>query len=271
VNRFFFFLLLFSGFCFAHEELSQQIREISAQIQQAPANAELYLRRAELNRTDARWKDAERDYRKAKNLAPGLDAADFGLALLYYDQHRFQDSLHALNQFLAKHPEHAAGLLTRARIYKETGDWPRALENYSKSLAIQPDPEIYIERANGLMSQNRNEEALTGLNEGLHVLGPAVTLELTAIELELQLKRYDDALVRVDEIAAQADRKEIWLMKRAEILRKASRNAEAKDNYLEALKNIDGLPESRRNTEATRELREKILTAIEELGSTASQ
>jgi tetratricopeptide (TPR) repeat protein len=265
VTRFFIFFLLFSGFCFAHEELSLQIGEISAQIRQTPNDANLYLRRAELNRTDARWKEAERDYLKAKKLAPEMDAADFGLALLYYDTHRFDHSLKVLNQFLGKHPQHAKALVTRARILKRRGDWHQAVEDYSMSLENDADPAVYIERADLLKSQNRIDEAISGLDKGIAALGPAVTLELAAIQLELQLRHYDSALRRLDLIASQAERKEIWLVERADILRTASRNEEAKRNYHDALDAISGLSDSKKNTKATRELEQKIHTALEEL------
>ncbi len=271
MNRFVALFLVFSGFCFAHEELSQQIQEISAQIQQSPNDANLYLRRAELNRTDSHWKDAELDYLKAKSLDRELDSVHLGLGLLYYDTQRFADSLKSLNQFLDRHPQHSLALLTRARIFKRDGHSSLAIRDYSKALETQPDPSVYIERADLLTKEKKIPEALAGLNQGIETLGPVVTLELAAIQLDLQLKQYDSALARVDQIAAQAERKEIWLVKRAEILQMASRNKEAKQNYLDALNAIDILPDSRKSTKTTRELKSRIQAALEELSRSPLQ
>ena len=53
------------------------------------------------------------------------------------------------------------------------------------------------------------DEALRGLDEGINQLGPVVTLQLLAIDLELRRKSYDAALTRLDLIAAESERKEM--------------------------------------------------------------
>jgi len=95
-----------------------------------------------------------------------------------------------------------------------------------------------------------------------------VTLQLYAIELEQFADRHDAALVRLDQIASTAQRKESWLARRGEILEDAGRNEEARLAYAQAIEAIDRLPDSRKATRAMLRLREQAEGAIERLEST---
>ena len=90
----------------------------------------------------------------------------------------------------------------------------------------------------------------TGLDEGINKLGPLVTLELAAIDLELRRDNYDAALARLDVITAQSERKEMWLVRRGEILSAAGRSEEAREAFNAALTAIDSLPPARRQSKA---------------------
>lgn len=265
MKRFLLSLIWIASLSIAHDELSEQVIKVTEKIRQNPRDASLYFERAELYRGDKHWRKAEEDYLRAKKLYPNLAAIDLGLGLLYFDTGRFPESKIDLDRFLAKNPDHAVARITRARVLKIMGKFPGAIDDFTRALKFQPDPAVYIERARLLMAENKADEALLGLNEGVAKLGPVVTMELYAIELEVQMKRYDDALARVDRIAAQAERKETWLVKRAEILRDASRNEEAKDAYVQALQAIDRLPAGRKSTRYTQDLQKRIDQALEQL------
>jgi predicted Zn-dependent protease len=107
--------------------------------------------------------------------------------------------------------------------------------------------------------------ALDGLDEGLERLGQPVTLQLYAIELELRQDRYDQALARLDRIAARSPRKESWLIRRGEILELAGWPADAKQAYIDALAAIDSLPATRRWNRAVQRLETTATEAVERL------
>lgn len=259
------FFLFVASLGFGHDELSDQVKAITIQIQQAPNQADLYIQRAELLRADSHWKQAEQDYLKAKRLAPGIAATDLGLGLLYLSTNRLQESKRSLDRFLSRQPDHAEALVARGHALSKLGNRMAAVEEYSRALKLRPDPEIYIERSRLLSAEQKLQEAVTGLNQGIQQLGPIVTLELYAIELEIQLKRYDDALTRVDRIANQSERKETWFARRGEILLQASRKEEARKAYRLALEAIQKLPQARRNNRYTLELEERVHLALEQL------
>lgn len=258
-----FLLLLSASVSLAHDELAEQVNSVTLKIQHAPHRADLYFQRGELYRADSHWKKAEKDYLQARKLAPEMAAPHLGLGLVFLRTARFAEAKQSLEHFLQHQPDHAEARVALAQALDRTGSALQAIEEYSRALALRPDPEIYIERSRLLADvAHKPEEALEGLDEGIRRLGPIVTLELSAIDLELQLKQYDRALERVERIAQQSERKETWLTRRGEILVRADRKAEARATFLEALSEIEKLPESRKNNRYTKELVRRIEEAL---------
>jgi predicted negative regulator of RcsB-dependent stress response len=103
---------------------------------------------------------------------------------------------------------------------------------------------------------------LRGLDEGINKLGPVVTLQLAAIDLELRRKNYDGALARLEQITAQSGRKETWLVKRGEILKLAGRDDEARAAFNAALVAIEALPPAYRQSRAVTALELRARSAL---------
>ena len=76
-------------------------------------------------------------------------------------------------------------------------------------------------------------------------------MHLCAVELEVELQRYDAALGRIDTLMARSARKDSWLIRRGDILKKAGRKKAARTAFTAALKAIESLPSSRRRVPAT--------------------
>lgn len=250
----------------AHEGLHEQIAEATSQIKREPKNASLYLKRGELYRLHREWNAALADYRRAEQLNPRLEEVKFARARMYYDAGKPEKAIGQLDRFLTAHPDHVDALVTRARVLVKLGQRIAAAKDYSVAIAqlAKPKPEYYIERAQALRDEGsrHSDEALSGIDEGIKKLGPIVTLQLFAIELELAGKRYDAALSRLEQIAAQSPRKESWLARRGQILLAAGRPNEAHQAFGEALSAIESLPPHHRRTKATLELESRVRAAI---------
>jgi len=94
-----------------------------------------------------------------------------------------------LDRFLRQQPRHVDGLITRGRLLAGIGARLGAAKDFTAALALAPvpEPELYLERAQVLAGDERYlQAALRGLDEGIKQLGPLVTLELAAIDLELR-------------------------------------------------------------------------------------
>ncbi len=233
---------------------------MTKQITQNPKNPDLYIKRGELYRENREWSQALTDYKRAAKLDPELAVVDFCKGRLYLDQGSPELAKDPLDHFLEANPDHAEALQTRARVLVKLGSPLEAVKDFSRALNMDMRPELYLERAQALLSVGPDyaTEALAGLDEGIRNLGPVVTLELAAIDLELAASRYDYALQRLEAVANQADRKESWLARRGEILEKSGRFAEARQSYSDAIAAIDSLPERAKNTRTTEQLKARI-------------
>jgi predicted Zn-dependent protease len=251
----------------AHGDLHEQIRAVTEQIAKDPKNSELYLKRGELHRAHQEWDEAQADYDHALALNPGLTVIDFTRGRMFLEANWPRSAKVCLDRFLRKHTNHVEGFTARARTLVKLEKPLDAARDFTTAIGFAPTgrPELYIERAQALASAGDKHyaEALRGLDEGIERLGPLVTIQLHAIDLELRRKQFDAALGRLEKIAVQSPRKETWLARRGEILQQAGRPDEARAAYEEALKALNTLPSARRNVPAMAELERRIKAAIE--------
>ncbi|HEY2952554.1 MAG TPA: tetratricopeptide repeat protein [Verrucomicrobiae bacterium] len=267
--------LLAPASALAHGDLHEQIAALTKEIQQAPTNAVLYLRRAELHRLHAEYDAALADIDRAGTLDPALDVLDLARGKTFSDANWPLSARSALDRFLARSTNHIDALHTRARVLVKLGEREAAARDYTRAIEFSREPqlELYIERANALTTETGEHlgEALRGLEDGIRKIGPIVTLELFAIDLEVKQKRYDAALTRLDQISAQFPRKETWLARRGEILQQAGRDKEARDAFRAALKAISILPAPRRQVPAMLELEKRLQALLEQPAPAATK
>ena len=260
-----FCIALVPSFSRAHEGLHEQIAAITAKIKRDPKNASLYLQRGELHRLHRDWAKAAADYDRAERLQPSLKIVGLARGKMLFESGKLQRVRLTLDRFLSQQPDHYEALITRARVFAKLGARDDAAKDFSKALAIssEPEPELYLERAQVLAGdEQRIDQALRGLDEGINKLGPLATLQLAAIELELRRKNYDAAVTRLDQIAAQSQRKEAWLVRRGEILKLAGRDEEARAAFNAALDAIASLPAAHRQSRAVTALELRARSAL---------
>lgn len=249
-----------------HDGLHEQLKEVTARIKREPRNASLYLRRGELLRLHRDWNRAAADYDRAARLDPALTIVDLARGKMLFEAGRLRVARIALDRFLKRQPANVEALATRARVLVKIGSRIEGARDFTQAVAhsTTPQPELYLERAQALAGAGARyvDEALRGIDEGIEKLGPLVTLQLCAIELELRLSSYDAALGRLDRIAAQSPRKETWLVRRGEILAQAGRKDEARRAFIAALAAIQSLPSHRRQTRAILDLETHARAAL---------
>ena len=251
----------------AHDGLREQIAAISTQIAASPDNVELIVRRAALHRAARHWKEALADLDRAGALAPGSTAIDLVRARVLFDTGDLQGAVDATSRVLGRDSGQVDALIVRGRARSRLGRSRDAVTDLTRALDARPQPDLYIERARATLGSGRVaiDAALSGLDEGIVRLGPIVTLELEALDLELRLERYDSALLRLDRDSAQAQRKESWRVRRAGILEKAGRPGEAREAYLAALAAAEALPAPVQRTPALSALIDRLHTDLERL------
>lgn len=249
----------------AHEDLLARIAALTHRIAQEPANSELYLKRGELFRQHEEWDGALLDFERASKLDPQLTIVDLLRGLTLLEAGNPKPAQLAFDRFLSRHPEHAEALAARGRAWANLGETRAAAADLTRAIAVRPLPEHYLERAQILAAAGRADEALQSLDESTDHLGPLVSLQRYAIELELKLGRHDAALARLDALSSGLSRQEAWLVRRGEILERAGRGMEARAVYTQALAALEALPGHLRATRAMAELETRVRAALERL------
>ena len=246
----------------AHGDFHSLITEASKLIDSLPNDPEGWLRRGELYRLHQQWDAASADFDKAASLGAKQVALDLAWGRFWLDTNWPLSARTALDRLLTASPNHVEGNLLRGRALTRLGQHLEAAADFTKAIAstAEPGPDLFIERAQILSAGGPQEfaAALATLDEGIKKLGPLVTLQLTAIDLELKRKNFDAALGRLDGVTAKSPRKETWLVRRAEVLLQANRPDEALKAYRDALASLQTLPAARRNVPAMAELEKRI-------------
>lgn len=240
--------LLMATFAFAapegtHGDLHERIAILTARLAADPNNVDLYLDRADLHRQHADFANMSADLRRAEALGAKSSALLRIEAASLVDRSEWKAALDLLNRSeLALDP---TLLLQKAKALRLSGQLGNAIKTVDDLIAIEPraGPEIYLLKSNWQLESKPEDldTALSILLDGLS-RSPSLALELRALEIELLLKRHAEALVRIDRIAAPAQRKDRWLEKKAEILDAAGQPDAARDVRSLALRHIDRLP-----------------------------
>ena len=247
---------------FAHGAVHEQIVALTREMEKNPKDGELYLRRAELYRVHRSWDEALADYDEAARLNPELQGVHLGRAKMLLEADWPKSASRSADLFLQKMPNHPEGLVIRARSRVKMKEYQAAADDYALAIK-QPygdKPENFIERAQALdlAFPDNPDKAIDALEEGIAKLGPLVTLQLPAIDLEVKSGRFDSALKRVDTLMKGTPRKEMYLTQKGEILLKAGRVEEARIQFTAALQAIESLPPARRHVRAIAALEQKI-------------
>jgi len=256
----------------AHDGLAEQIAALSVQIAASPANPELFVKRGELYRATRQYPQALADLDRAARLDPAFAAADLVRTYVCLDIGEYRSAADAATRFLTRQPGHAGALVARARALVKLGRVQDAAVDFTRALEAQPQPDVYIERARAAATAGPAaiEAALRGLDDGIRRLGPIVTLELEAMDIELRLAHYDAALARLDRVSAQAARKESWLARRGAILESAGRLDQARLAYQAALAAARSLPAWTQQTAASSALIERLRIDLTRLAPESS-
>ena len=94
-------------------------------------------------------------------------------------------------------------------------------------------------------------------------LGPLVTLQRLAVEIELDRGNHAAALDRIDEVLADAPRTESWLAYKGSVLASTGREQDAVDAFRLARAALQSLPLRVRSSPAMVSLAESIATHLE--------
>ncbi len=247
----------------AHAPVEERIDALTKMIEKDQKNADLLLERGGLYSSHGEWTLSVADFEHAAELNPDLAEVDMYLGRMFLASGRPVQAEEALKRLIFRVPNHAEARVTLATALVQLGRRREAVEEYTRAIKLcpSPTPRLYLERAKTLIDEGYGyiDEALCGLNEGILRLGPIITLQLYAIDLELKKNQFDAALVRLEQITAKASRKETWLARQGDILEKAGRADQALVAHASALAAIQKLPAHRQGTQTMTQLKAHVI------------
>ena len=250
---------------YAHGPAQGRIAALTAAIAGDPANVDLLVERADLYREIGSLSRALADYDRALRLDPTCNV-HLGRALVLLERQRFDDALAAADASIVREPGDPRAWRVRAEALVGLDRDPEAVIALDQAIAVAdpPLPDDYLQRAKLLASfgASQLDDAIAGLDEGLARLGPAVTLQLFAIELERERRTFDSALARLDDLQDRYDRVEAVLVLRGDVLAQAGRKQEADAAYTDALQVIEERLSNKRAAPADTRLRADVLRKL---------
>ena len=261
-----FFCTLIAPRLQAEDDVAEGLEAVNKRIQASPEDGRLLVERSRLLIMAQNFDQALADLDQANRLTP-LPEIDREKAQVYLAAGWYETGLEHANRHLARFADDVDGYLVRARLNARLGRTGEAGADFGSVLERMKKPTLglYLERAQVLATQDGAylNEALNTINQGIKNLGPVVTLENAALEIEMRQGRYDAAIARVDEVTERMPRKDTWLARRGDILVQAGRLAEARRAYQQALDAINKLTPSQRAQLATKELEKQLKDLLE--------
>lgn len=265
-------MLIIPPLAMAHGGLARDIAALDDVIEAQPADVHALLHRADLLRLEGQFQRALEDLERVDALQPANPETAWVRARILIDQGREAPALGELDEWLDANPDHVMALGLRAQVHAFVGDLEGAAEDYTRAMAASTslDPEWVTALAEVRASQGQHEEALAVLERGMRTLGPLLSLQLPALDLELALGRADAALTRLDAVIARVPRKETWLARRAELLERLGRDDEARRDWAAAVSACESLPAAQRNSPAVQSLMQRARHRINDAVSLQS-
>ena len=207
------------------------------EVAKRPDDPQAHLARARVLQLEGKWDAALEEVELAAVRGGDPDVLGQARATIYLEAGFPRMAKVEIDRVLARRPDRYGLLFERGRAWLAIGDADAAARDFGEAIAKgpMPSPEQVLMQRDVLVGLGRKEDALAGLDAGIARIGHVVTLEMPAIDLELELGRPDRALARMDALAKTGPPNPLWLARRGEILDAAGRGADARVEYEKAL------------------------------------
>jgi len=227
-------LLLFSALspCAvrAHPSDAEQIELLTQRIEADPADTQLYVAREAAYSHARLYEPALADFRKAEQLDDPVLVA-YELAVHHERRGEIAEARTCVARFLARFPGHPAALELQARVLTKLGEREAAVASLERLLAVQsrPNPGSYVSLARLFAQPGGSgvDAALSALDRGMSRLGVIPQLQEVAMVLELQRGKPENALERHERLKPFLGEGPEWKVRKAELLLRSGRAAEA--------------------------------------------
>lgn len=250
----------------AHEPDEIAIADLTAHLSTARSPAHALLVRAELHRAAEQWDRAAADLADARALDSSAPLLDLCEAVLTFERGRVAESVPAFERYLARVPSDGRAHAWFARAWEALAQPARAAAQYDSALVHlkRPEPGLVLARVALADSLQGAVAALAQAERGLARIGPSVSLEMSAVDLEARLGRVEAALVRLDRIEGMGGDPATLGWRRGAILKDADRGLDACVAWSDALEALEGVAARRTLSASQQQLRALLRAALEQ-------
>ena len=245
-----------------HGDRSEHLARLDAQIKANPDSIRDLLERAEAHRRLGHYDESLADLDRVLAIAPGNRQVHYLRGLTHFDHGELAEAEASLRRYIGSKPDSPSAHAALAEALTQQGRHQEAADAYTRAIAVQPTPipDHFVARAKAYRAAGEQflDLALEGLDEGMSSMGPLVTLQRLAIEIEVDRGNHAGAIARIDDVLAKAPRKETWLVYKGAILASAGHRDQAVDAFRLARAALESLPPRIRSSPAMTALRERI-------------
>ncbi len=231
----------------AYHDLVDKIR---GELKANPDDAAIRYKLAEAHAGHEEWKACLLEIERVERLAPGVHPTGYlrGLALLIGGQN--EQAQEALDGFLREYQKHAEALATRGRVFVKLDRPAAAATDFEAAMKSSPAPgsALVMDLALAYQKAGKPEESSRVVDEALKSSADIPSLLECALKIETAAGSWDSALSRIDGLQKNAPRPEPWMAKRAELLAKAGRAADARAAWVTLRDHLNSLPSLERGT-----------------------
>ena len=224
---------------FSHEDFIEQLELLSGRLASHPADAQILLMRGMVYLEHAYLREALADFDRALEVAPDYLEPHIYHAMALHQLNQSPQALQELNEYVRSGPPHYRAYELRATVRERFKDLQGAIEDLTAAIKRLPRPEQFSWRARLLLQAGDVDAAIQNYEEGCSVLGEPIALAVALVKLQADQGRYDDALRSVARLEERSPRRAHWSLRRADILSRAGRPAQAQAAYEEALSQLE--------------------------------
>lgn len=265
----FLFLIPFNT-GFSHGDLHELIKSITKKIEQFPDSAELYIIRADYYRLHNEFDKSTQDVNTAVLKNNNIETRIIN-TLIFIDCDKITKADSCITSFLTENNFHKKALTLKVEILKKKQNFKDAISFQNKIIrnANEQNPEDYYEFINLYKPLYKTwvDSVFNVFNYGRNKLGNLPFFDDYEFDISVNNNRLDNALGVCDRSIKNANRKEFWYSKKANVY-KLKMDTKNEKRYLHlVLISVDSLPKNTVKTKAVKELKlstEKRLKEISE-------
>ncbi len=226
----------------AHSTTQARIDEINHKLTQTPDDAPLILTRAHALIEQGDLQKAANEIERAAILAPGNPDVIYHKAHLAEASQQFESAIEFYSQYLRLAGFRIDAVYARAQCYKQIKAFDKAIADYQyliQDAAPLLRPDYFFELADLFEHQKQYSQGLSALDQGMEHFGLLTHFQRKAINLELALQHYPQALQRNETLRAALGKTPEWQYQQAQLLLATGQKKAAHEQLQQALVTVD--------------------------------